>query len=408
MPKPRYQLKSDTIKNLLQALQDKTGVKLFAHSDAIQIAHLVHSTGLHISPHTISRLAGFFASNTKPYLYNVNTLAHFLGYRDVFDFEKRWLNGNEQLNQQALYESLSWVAFEQGNIDAFIESFTKLIPMSGPHMRIVQMLGVAFRQGHERYNPFLLALVHHENARFLFFHYFVDEDNNQNYFLHALEQIHGLSGVGLHEKIFCQEYAFNKYHEQASWGALSKKRYKHSFQGNLTAVHVESPHLMSRLFVNHLYSKYLHKRLPQAHLKESLNEAMGFILDTRYEPYRLAWTGRVVKAFLFLEAEDVMRECMPLKGEVIRVIKMEIFDFEFQSVLQFAAVHLGWIDTQSVSSFKRDWYSALLLSTAWDLMSFSYVYKGEVMYKRHLLQQASIIAQVTHHVLLQRLITRIS
>ncbi len=87
---------------------------------------------------------------------------------------------------------------------------------------------------------------------------------------------------------------------------------------------------------------------------------------------------------------------------------MEIFDFEFQSVLQFAAVHLGWIDTQSVSSFKRDWYSALLLSTAWDLMSFSYVYKGEVMYKRHLLQQASIIAQVTHHVLLQRLITRIS
>lgn len=408
MPKPRYQLKSDTIKNLLQALQDKSGVKLFAHSDSVQIAHLIQSTGLHISPHTISRLAGFFASNTKPYLYNINTLAHFLGYRDVFDFERRWLNGNEYLNQQALYESLSWVAFEQRNVTEFIESFIKLIPMSSPHMRIVQMLGASFRQGHGKHFPFLQALIQHENARFLFFHYFVDEDNNNNYFLGAVEKIYQREDIGTHERIFCQEYAFNKYYEQGGWGLIPKKRYKHAFQDNITPMHVDSPHLLSRMFVNHLYHKHLNKRFQHSDLERSLNEAIGFILETRYEPYRLAWTGRVVQAFLFIEADQVLRECLPLKEEVMRVIKMEIFDFEFQSILQFAAVHLGWMDPQSVSSFKRDWYNSLLLSTAWDLMSFSFAHHGDEEYRRHLLKQASVIAQVTNNVLLQRMITRIS
>jgi len=41
-------------------------------------------------------------------------------------------------------------------------------------------------------------------------------------------------------------------------------------------------------------------------------------------------------------------------------------------------------------------------------MSFSYAHQSEVMYKKHLLQQATVIAQVTNNVLLQRLITRIS
>jgi hypothetical protein len=139
-----------------------------------------------------------------------------------------------------------------------------------------------------------------------------------------------------------------------------------------------------------------------------LNEAMSFINDTQYEPYRLAWTGRVVKAMLFIGAEDVLRDCLPLKEEVVRVIRMEIFDFEFQSILQFAAVHLGWIDPKSVNSFKKDWYNALLLSTAWDLMAFSYTHQSDLIYKRNLLQQAMSIATITQNVLLQRLIQRLS
>ena len=121
MPKPRYSLDADTISLLLNALQQKTKIKLQSHSDSIKISDVINATGLQISPHTLSRLAGFFTSTTKPYLHNINTIAYFLGFRDVYDFENNSADKEHQNWHFNLLESDAVLAFEKGNSKVFLD-----------------------------------------------------------------------------------------------------------------------------------------------------------------------------------------------------------------------------------------------------------------------------------------------
>lgn len=408
MPKPRYQLRTNTISQLLEKLQVETGIKLSAHSDAISIAKCIHTRGYQISPHTISRLAGFFTSTTKPYLYNINAIAHFLGYQDVFDFEKHWASNDQQYMQQALNESLALAAFESNDPKTFVQIFSQLVPLSRPHMRLIQMLGMEFRLQSKKSKSFLNAIENDEKSRFLFFHFFVDEDNKGNYFLDAIERIYLMKNVSRQERFFCEEYAMNKYFESGRWGIIPKRKFRKEFDDCIKPEYMDSAHLLSRLFINFLYHKHFSKGLSQLELNGYLDLGMRHLSEIDHEPFRMAWSGRIVKTFLFIGAEELMMRNDPLKDEVLRVLKMDTLDYEFQSILQFAAFKLGWINSGELKSFKRDWHSALLASTAWDLMSFSLALQNDARQKDHLLHQAMSIANITRNVLLQRLIQRIN
>jgi hypothetical protein len=408
MPKPRYQLRTNTISQLLERLQVETGIKLIAHSDAIALAKRIHAKGYQISPHTISRLAGFFTSTTKPYLYNINAIAHFLGYQDVFDFENHLSSGDQQYMHQALNESLLLAAFESNDPKTFVHVFSQFVPLSWPHMRLIQILGIEFRLQSEKSKSFLNAIENDEKSRFLFFHFFVDEDNKGNYFLDAIERIYLMKNVSRQELIFCEEFAMNKYFESGFWGAIPKRRFRKDFEACIKQEHIDSAHLLSRLFVNFIYNRYFSNNLSQKVLKDCLNIGLRHLNEIEHEPFRIAWTGRIVKTFLFIGAEEWMSCNDQLKEEVLRVLKMDTIDYEFQSILQFAALKLGWINTIDLKSYKRDWHSALLASTAWDLMSFSLAHQNDARQKDHLLNQAMSIATITSNVLLQRLIQRIN
>ncbi len=407
MPKPRYQLRTSTIPQLLEKLQIETGIKLSAHSDAISIAKCIHTRGYQISPHTISRLAGFFTSTTKPYLYNINAIAHFLGYQDVFDFEEHWASNDQQYMQQALNESLALAAFESNDPKLFIQIFSQLIPLSWPHMRLVQLLGMEFRLQSKKSISFLNAIENDEKSRFLFFHFFVDEDNKGNYFLDAIERIFFMKNVSRQERFFCEEFAMNKYFESGQWGVIPKRKFRKVFDDCIKPEYLDSAHLLSRLFINFIYNNYFSKGLSQSELKALLDLGLKHLSDIEHEPFRIAWTGRMVKAFLFIGAEDIMVRNESLKDEVLRVLRMETFDYEFQSILQFAAIRLGWINSKELKSFKREWHNSILQSSAWDLMSMYYADGIDELDRKDLLRKALFLSELTRNKLMTQLIKRL-
>mgnify|MGYP000468652599 CR=1 FL=1 len=136
MPKPQYQLKAETINALLEELQRVTNCKLQSHSDSIKIAEILNAAKHQISPHTLSRLCGFFSSATKPYLYNINAIAQFLGYLDVYDFER--LSGGELTEESTLStnESRALLALEMMRTEEFANFYSLINPLSPAHIRL--------------------------------------------------------------------------------------------------------------------------------------------------------------------------------------------------------------------------------------------------------------------------------
>jgi hypothetical protein len=139
-------------------------------------------------------------------------------------------------------------------------------------------------------------------------------------------------------KIKLQEgFASNKYFESGVWGKMESRSWKSSFSSNASQEHKENPHLMSRLFINYLYYFTIGEGLNHNQLSRLLKKGVDCILDVDYYPARLAWLGRLVKCYLFIGAEDVLKENGCLKNELISAIKSDVEDYEFQPILQYAA-----------------------------------------------------------------------
>ncbi len=377
MPKPRYSLDADTISLLLYALQQKTKIKLQSHSDSVKISDVINATGLQISPHTLSRLAGFFTSTTKPYLHNINTIAYFLGFRDVYDFENNSADKEHQNWHFNLLESDAVLAFEKGNSKVFLDCFVQLVPMSNPHIRLLHILAREFRSGTKRGLTLLKGIEKHEKASYLYHQFFIDEDNPNGYFVQSLERIVQKRVLGELEKVFYVEFASNKYFESGIWGAMESRRWKPSFAANASQEHKEHPHLMSRLFINYLYYFTSQDAFKSSQLRRLLNKGIDYILDVDYFPARLAWLGRLVKCYLYIQAEDALKENIRLKKELLSAIKSDVEDYEFQPILQYAALCFHWINENEIRSYRSNWLNAVVYSSAWDFMTVAFMSRNE-------------------------------
>ncbi|MEN9332995.1 MAG: hypothetical protein RLY35_175 [Bacteroidota bacterium] len=406
MPKPRYSLDIDTIPVLLSALQQKTKIKLQSHSDSIKISDVINATGLQISPHTLSRLAGFFASTTKPYLHNINTIAYYLGFRDVFDFEKNAANKEYQNWQYNVIESEAMLAFERLKPRDFLDSFVQLVPMSNPHIRLLHVLAREFRSGTKRGLKLLKEIEKHEKASYLYHQFFIDEDNNQGYFVDSLERIINHRDLTVLEKVFYVEFASNKYFEREEWGKISERNWKSNFKANVKSEHVENPHLMSRLFVNYLYYFTTQGVLNSKQYSRLLDKGIDYILEVDYFPARLAWLGRLVKCYLYIRAEDVLKANVRLKDELLNAIKSDVEDYEFQPVLQYAALLFQWISENDIRSYRSNWLNAVVYSSAWDFMTMAYASRYDSRKYKAFSNKAQLVAVQVNSKLMLRMIER--
>lgn len=394
MPKPQYILKSETIPTLLDELQRVTKCRLQTHSDSIRLAEILNAHGYQISPHTLSRLAGFFHSKTKPYLYNINALAQFLNYRDVYDFEEVSCGKVNENNIYNIVESRALLSFEKNNATQFVDYYSSLMPLTPPHVRLNHIMATEFRSGTPRGTQILKAIEKSEKARMSYFHHFVDEDNQGNYFLHSIERVYAQQRISSHEKAFYEEYAFNKYYEQKKVGAIPLRKFKGSYKNCVKAEHREFAHLYSRLFVNYLYAKYEEKRFKKNELEALLEAGIQHAIDTNYAPFRIAWLGRLVRAFLFIGAEDVLRNSSEIKQQIEWSMTTNIVDYEFQSILQMEGLRLGVVTPLQIKSFKGGWYSALLTSSAWDLLSGAHCVSDNTLMRSKMLTESKEIAQI--------------
>ncbi len=407
MPKPQYQLKSETITSLLEELQRVTNCRLQSHNDSLKIAEVLNAANYQISPHTISRLAGFFGSSTKPYLYNINAIAQFLNYRDVFDFEVTRLGVVPDNNLHGISESRALLALELNRAEEFAEYYSDITPLSPAHIRLNHLMANEFRSNSFRAMPILRAIEKNEKARLSYFHHFVDEDNQGAYFLNSVERIYKGQAVSSHEKVFYQEYANNKYFERGQSGSIPSSDFKSSYKRKLAQEHIEFPHLYSRMFVNFLYPKALNGDLNDKQLESLLNQGIQLGIDTNYAPFRIAWIGRLVRAFLFINAEHILIKNEAIKSEIIWSMTTSFVDYEFQSILQFEGLRLGIIDAKDMKSFKGGWYSAILTSSAWDLLAAAQSNINDKAFNDKLVQEALEITHIINNKLMRDFINRI-
>ena len=406
MPKPRYSLDIDTIPVLLSALQQKTKIKLQSHADSIKISHAINATGLQISPHTLSRLAGFFTSTTKPYLHNINTIAYFLGFRDVYDFETNSANKEYQNWQYNVIESEAMLAFESAKPRDFLNCFVQLVPMSNSHIRLLHILAREFRSGTKRGLTLLKEIEKHEQASYLYHQFFIDEDNPNGYFVQSLERIVRKRELGELEKVFYVEFASNKYFESGVWGKMERRSWKRSFSSNASQEHNENPHLMSRLFINYLYYFTSRESLNQVQLRRLLNKGVNYILDVDYFPARLAWLGPLVKCYLFIGAEYVLKEHECLKNELLSAIKSDVEDYEFQPILQYAALCFQWVNENDVRSYRSNWLNAVVYSSAWDFMTVALISEHNSKKCKAFISKAKSVAEQVNSQLMLQMIER--
>lgn len=393
MPKPQYQLKAETINALLEELQRVTNCKLQSHSDSIKIAEILNAAKYQISPHTLSRLCGFFSSTTKPYLYNINAIAQFLGYLDVYDFER--LNGCELTEESTLStnESRALLALEMMRTEEFANFYSLINPLSPAHIRLNHIIATEFRANTTRADQIIHAIEKNERARLSYFHHFVDEDNQGFYFLNSIERIYTTQEISMHEKIFYEEYANNKYFERGFGGLIPFRSFKASYKKKVSSAHIDFPHLYSRLFVNFLYTKAFNGELNDKKLEALLKEGIQHAKDTNYAPFRIAWLGRLVRTFLFIGAEHILKKSDLIKEEILWAMTTNIVDYEFQSILQFEGLRLGIVRVEELKSFKGGWYSASLTSSAWDLLSASH---SKVRNKTESLKLKNEAIEITH------------
>jgi hypothetical protein len=402
MPKPRYKLDSDTIQLLLEALQQKTKIKLQSYVDAVKISNLINDVGLQISPHTISRLAGFFTSNTKPYLYNINTIAHFLGFRDVYDFEQHGKCNHKEYWQHSINESEALLAFESDDPYLFVRLFAQLIPMSQTHRRLLHLVAIELRNKSKKGLRILKEIEKMADARYLYHQFFIDEDNNNNYFIESIERIVQEQKLSDVERVFYLEFSTNKYYESRSWGCIPKRTWRKRFEANIKPEHRESPHLMSRLFVNFIYDLNAKGKWSQKCALKYLEIGLDFIVQIDYFPARLAWIGRLVKCFLFVQSEEALVENQRLKKEVLMAIKSEVEDFEFQPLLQYAALRFQWINENELRSYRSNWLNAVIYSSAWDFLTVAYTSKQNIKKcKEYFIKSKSIAKQVNSKLMYQ-------
>ncbi|MEY2898497.1 MAG: hypothetical protein RL138_550 [Bacteroidota bacterium] len=393
MPKPQYQLKDETINALLVELQRVTNCKLQSHSDSIKIAEILNAAKYQISPHTISRLTGFFSSTTKPYLYNINAIAQFLGYRDVYDFEKVSSGQISEVNVLSIFESRALIALELLRAEEFADYYSRISPLSPAHIRLNHIIATEFRTNTTRADQIIHAIEKNERARLSYFHHFVDEDNQGFYFLNSIERIYTTQVISIHEKIFYEEYANNKYFERGFGGLIPFKSFKANYKKKVSTAHIEFPHLYSRLFVNFLYTKAFNGELNDKKLEVLLKEGIQHAKDTNYAPFRIAWLGRLVRTYLFIGAEHILKQSDLIKEEILWAMTTNIVDYEFQSILQFEGLRLGIVRVEELKSFKGGWYSASLTSSAWDLLSASH---SNVRNKAESLQLKNEAIEITH------------
>lgn len=408
MPKPQYKLKNETIASLLTELQRVTNSRLQSHSDSIKIAEVLNAANYQISPHTISRLAGFFGSSTKPYLYNVNAIAQFLNYRDVFDFEMVSAGMIPEDHVHSIAESRALLALEMNRSEEFAAYYAEITPLSPAHIRLNHLMANEFRSNTYRALPIIQAVEKNEKARLSFFHHFVDEDNQGSYFLNSVERIYSQQKISSHERVFYEEYANNKYFERGFAGSIPTSQFKSSYKRKLAEEHIEFPHLYSRMFVNFLYAKSLKGELNDKQLESLLNQGIQHAIDTNYAPFRIAWLGRLVRAFLFINAEHILHKSEAIKKEIIWSMTTNIVDYEFQSILQFEGLRLGIVKEKDMKSFKGGWYSAVLTSSAWDLLAAVQTKVINNSLNSQLLQEALEISRIIDNKLMHDFIKRTS
>lgn len=220
------------IQKLKKNLEYKLGFTVMTYHDCKRASARLKLDKISLSPLTIGRLFSIFKDTKRPYTSTLDLLTRFLGYDSFSSF----CSDSSDLVRSRLYNPSfeivngSFQAFELACQQADWKMVKTLLEEINPHKddyEFPMFLGQLVRN-HPYRNDFMNALMDVEVGRVFFFERFVDEDDPDGYFSHALTSFCSNYRRDLGSQIFkvCFQLAKQIYQENkfnvAEWRSFEQ------------------------------------------------------------------------------------------------------------------------------------------------------------------------------------------
>jgi hypothetical protein len=178
------------IQKLKKNLEFKLGFAVLTYHDCKKASARLKLDKISLSPLTIGRLFSVFKDTKRPYNSTLDLLTRFLGYESFSSFciDTSDLVGTRLYNPSFEIVNGSFQALELACQQADWKMVKTILEEINPHKddyEFPMFLGNIVRNHPER-NDFIKALMDVEVGRVYFFERFVDEDDPDGYFSHAL------------------------------------------------------------------------------------------------------------------------------------------------------------------------------------------------------------------------------
>ncbi len=206
-----------TIFRILQLIEIQINRKITTFNDAKWLSGDMLSHKIHVSPHTIARLYGVVKPFRKPYRFTLDNLSKYAGFHDWKTYNQscfRQTPGTDLImnqNQRGFSLSRMEVAIITRNHDGIINELELLDANSEPlHLNEIASRLVHYIRTENQATDILRYLAGTAIGRRMFYDFFVDEDDQDEYYFNALKTYY-LPGIqSVKKRLFVIAYLISK------------------------------------------------------------------------------------------------------------------------------------------------------------------------------------------------------
>ncbi len=180
---------------MIRAIESKIGFGVKTIVDAQKLSDLMMCSGHKVSTHTLGRFFGIIKPERKHYVYTLDIISEFIGYRNFNDCEQYYLNKETFSGHIMASNSFPLQELELYLLTDDLEEIEHLLKnysveeIESFRFNISNILGPYVRNSKKR-NQLLALLSKYEFGQKIYFETYVDEDNQQQFFSKALKELY--------------------------------------------------------------------------------------------------------------------------------------------------------------------------------------------------------------------------
>ncbi len=329
------------IQKICQQIETAVNRRIKSFPDAIWLSDIFREKKLLVSASTMARLYGLTVSKSKPYQSTLDCLAKFLEYDNwenyLEDQSKHHFNSNFFLTEQAdgFSQSVLEMALHLKRYDTvqlLLEKYT-YFENNPIHFSTANLIGKYVKKHHYD-EKLLMVLANTKAGRSLFFECFVDEDNENDNFLIALQTYYLPQMPDDESAFFVHSFTVAKKIYASSLEQNDIKKYKELTEKiDIKNLHY---HLISRYFECNILIDGAENKL-QNNVENYLNSISNQALSGDKSEWLLA---RSIKALLHFGCKKELLHHLKF-NEVVNTIMMKKIKTKNSAALYI--IQLYWL-----------------------------------------------------------------